>query len=63
MNTKKLNDLKLIKQKINATFQLLEELEQLAENVKINDDYLTEAMGNLEDWYWEIDDLEQELKD
>ena len=62
MNTKKLQDIKIIKNKINATFQLLEELEQLAEDLKINDNYLTESMGNLEDWYWEIEDIYEELK-
>lgn len=62
MNTKKLQDIKLIKNKINATFQLLEELEQLAEDLKIDDNYLTDAMGNLEDWYWEIEDIYEELQ-
>ena len=63
MTNKKLQDIKIIKNKINATFQLLEELEQLAEDLGINDEYLTDAMGNLEDYYWEIDDIEQELKE
>lgn len=62
MNTKKLQDIKIIKNKINATFQLLEELEQLAEDLKINDNYLMDTMDNLENYYWEIEDLEQELK-
>ena len=63
MNTKKLQDIKLIKNKINATFQLLEELEQMAEDLNIQDDYLTDAMGNLEDWYWEVEDIYEELKE
>lgn len=63
MNTKKLQDIKIIKNKINATFQLLEELEQLAEDLKINDNHLMDTMDNLENYYWEIDDIEQELKD
>lgn len=63
MNNKKQYDLKLIKQKINATFQLLEEMQQLAEDLKINNNYLMETMDDLENYYWEIDDLEQELKD
>lgn len=62
MNTKKLQDIKIIKSKINATFQLLEELEQLAEDLKINDNYLMETMDDLENYYWEIDDIEQEIK-
>ena len=63
MNTKKLQDIKLIKNKINATFQLLEELEQMAEDLKINDNYLMETMDELESFYWEIDDLEQDIQD
>ena len=63
MNTKKLQDIKIIKKKINATFQLLEELQQLAEDVNISDNYLMEAMDDLESYYWEIDDLEQEIKE
>lgn len=65
MNNKKIYDIKLIKNKINATFQLLEEIEQLTEDFKelnINDNYLMETMDDLENYYWEIDDLEQELK-
>lgn len=62
MNNKKIYDIKLIKSKLNATFQLLEELEQLAEDLNINDNYLMETMDDLENYYWEIDDLEQELK-
>lgn len=65
MNTKKLQDIKIIKSKINATFQLLEELEQLAEDFKelnINDKYLMETMDDLESFYWEIEDIEEELK-
>lgn len=63
MNNKKLQDIKIIKNKINATFQLLEELEQLAEELKINDNYLMETMDDLENYFWEIEDLEQEIKE
>ena len=66
MNNKKLQDIKIIKSKINATFQLLEEIEQLTEDFKdlnISDNYLMDTMDDLENYYWEIDDLEQELKD
>lgn len=63
MNTKKLQDIKIIKNKINATFQLLEEIEQLMEDLNISDNHLMETMDELENQYWEIDDLEQELKD
>ena len=62
MTTKKLQDIKIIKHKINATFQLLEELEQLAEDLKINDNYLMDTMDDLESFYWELEDIEQELK-
>lgn len=66
MNTKKLQDIKIIKNKINATFQLLEELEQLTEDFKelnINDNYLMETFDDLESFYWEIEDIEQEIKE
>ena len=63
MNTKKLQDIKIIKNKINATFQLLEELEQMAEDLNISDNYLMETMDNLENYYWEIDDLEQDIQE
>ena len=63
MNNKKIYDIKLIKQKINATFQLLEELEQLAEDLNISDNHLMDAMDDLENYYWEIDDIEQEIKE
>lgn len=57
MNTKKLQDIKIIKNKINATFQLLEELAQLAEDLNIQDNHLMETMDDLESFYWEIEDL------
>ena len=63
MNTKKLQDIKLIKNKINATFQLLEELQQLAEDLNINDNHLMETMDDLENYYWEIEDIYEELKE
>lgn len=62
MNTKKLQDIKLIKNKLNAALVLIEEVQNLAEDLKINDNYLVDAMDNLENQYWEIDDMEQELK-
>ena len=62
MNNKKIYDIKLIKSKINATFQLLEELEQLAEDLNISDNYLMETMDTLENYYWEIEDIYEELK-
>lgn len=63
MNNKKNYDIKLIKKKINATFQLLEEIEQLAEELNINDNHLMDAMDDLENYYWEIEDMEQEIKE
>ena len=63
MTNKKLQDIKLIKNKINATFQLLEELEQLAEDLNISDNYLTNAIDDLENYYWEIEDIYEEIKE
>lgn len=62
MNTKKLQDIKLIKNKLNAALVLIEEVQNLAEEWNIRDNYLVDAMDNLENQYWEIDDMEQELK-
>lgn len=63
MNNKKIYDIKLIKSKLNAALVLIEEIQNIAEDIKINDEYLTDAMGNLEDWYWEIEDIYEEIKE
>lgn len=62
MNNKKIYDIKLIKNKLNAALVLIEEVQNLAEEWNIRDNYLVDAMDNLENQYWEIDDMEQELK-
>lgn len=62
MNNKKLQDIKLIKNKLNAALVLIEEVQNLAEEWNINDNHLMDAMDELENQYWEIDDMEQELQ-
>lgn len=62
MNNKKIYDIKLIKQKLNAALVLIEEIQNLAEEWNINDNHLMDAMDELENQYWEIDDIEQELQ-
>lgn len=62
MNNKKIYDIKLIKNKLNAALVLIEEIQNLAEEWNINDNHLMDAMDELENQYWEIDDLEQENK-
>lgn len=63
MNNKKNYDIKLIKQKINATFQLLDEIQQLAEELNISDNHLVDVMDDLESLYWDIEDMEQDIQD
>lgn len=60
MNNKKIYDIKLIKQKLNAALVLIEEIQNLAEDVAINDNYLMDAMDELENYYWEIEDLQNQ---
>ena len=63
MNTKKLNDIKIIKNKLNSALVLIEEVQNLTEEWKeLNTRYLFGAMDDLESQYWEVEDLEQELK-
>lgn len=63
MNNKKIYDLKLIKQKLNAAMVLIEEIQNLTDEwEELNTKYLFGAMDDLENQYWEIDDLEQELQ-
>ena len=66
MNNKKIYDLKLIKNKLNAALVLIEEIQNLTdewEELNISDNHLMDTMDNLENYYWEIEDIEQELKD
>ena len=64
MTNKKLQDIKIIKNKLNAALVLIEEIQNLTDEwEELNTKYLFGAMDDLENQYWEIDDMEQELKE
>ena len=59
MNNKKIYDLKLIKQKLNAAMILIEEVQNLMEDFpEVETSHLSEALDNLENQYWEIEDIQ-----
>ena len=59
MNDKKIYDLKLIKQKLNAAMVLIEEVQNLAEDFpELETSHLMDALDNLENQYWEIEDIQ-----
>lgn len=61
MNNKKIYDLKLIKNKLNAAMVLIEEVQNLSEDLKdLNTSYLMDILEDLEVQYWEVDDLENQ---
>ena len=59
MNNKKIYDLKLIKQKLNATMVLIEEIQNLMEEFpEVETSHLSGALDDLENQYWEIEDIQ-----
>ena len=59
MNNKKIYDLKLIKQKLNAAMVLIEEIQNLAEDFpEVESSYLSSALDDLDKQYWEIEDIQ-----
>ena len=61
MNNKKQYDLKLIKLKLNAAMVLMEEVQNLAEDFpEVETSHLMDALDNLENQYWEIEDLQNQ---
>ena len=59
MNNKKIYDLKLIKSKINAAMVLIEEVQNLLEDFpEVETSHLVGALEDLENQYWEIEDLQ-----
>ena len=59
MNNKKIYDLKLIKQKLNAAMVLIEEIQNLAEDFpQVETSHLSEALDDLENQYYEIEDIQ-----
>ena len=59
MNNKKIYDLKLIKQKLNAAMVLIEEIQNLMEEFpQVETLDLVETLDNLENFYWDIEDIQ-----
>ena len=61
MNDKKIYDLKLIKTKLNAAMILIEEVQNLMEDFpEVESSHLSGALDDLEQQYYEIEDLQQD---
>ena len=59
MNNKKIYDLKLIKNKLNAAMVLIEEVQNLLEDFpEVESSHLSGALDDLENQYWEIEDIQ-----
>ena len=59
MNNKKIYDLKLIKQKLNAAMVLIEEVQNLAEDFpQVETSHLMDALDDLEQQYYKVEDVE-----
>ena len=59
MNNKKIYDLKLIKTKLNAAMVLIEEVQNLLEDFpQVETSYLMDALEDLEQQYYEIEDIQ-----
>ena len=59
MNNKKIYDLKLIKQKLNAAMVLIEEIQNLAEDFPgLDTESLLNALDELETQYWVVEELQ-----
>ena len=60
MNNKKIYDLKLIKNKLNAAMVLIEEVQNLMEDFpQVETSHLIDALDDLEAQYWEIEDIQE----
>ena len=59
MNNKKIYDLKLIKNKLNAAMILIEEIQNLMEDFpEVETSRLMGALDDLEQQYYEIEDIQ-----
>ena len=59
MNNKKIYDLKLIKQKLNAAMILIEEIQNLMEEFpEVETSHLSEAMDDLEQQFYEVQEIQ-----
>ena len=61
MNNKKIYDLKLIKQKLNAAMVLIEEVQNLMEEFpEVESSHLSGALEDLEQQYYEVEDIQNQ---
>ena len=59
MNNKKIYDLKLIKNKLNAAMILIEEIQNLLEDFpEVESSHLSGALDDLEQQYYEVQELQ-----
>ena len=59
MNNKRIYDIKLIKNKLNAAMVLVEEIENLLEDFpEVESSHLSGALDELEQQYYEIEDIQ-----
>ena len=59
MNNKKIYDIKLIKNKLNAAMVLIEEVQNLMEDFpEVESSYLSGALDELEQQYYEVQDIQ-----
>ena len=59
MNNKKIYDIKLIKDKLNAAMVLIEEVQNLMEDFpEVESSYLSGALDELEQQYYEVQDIQ-----
>ena len=59
MNNKKIYDLKLIKNKLNAAMVLMEEVQNLLEDFpQVETSHLSGALDELEQQYYEVEELQ-----
>ena len=60
MNNKKIYDLKLIKTKLNTAMVLIEEVQNLLEEFpEVETSYLMDALEDLEQQYYEVEELQE----
>ena len=60
MNNKKIYDLKLIKNKLNAAMVLIEEIQNLMQDFpEVETSHLMGALDDLEQQYYEVEELQE----
>ena len=61
MNNKKIYDIKLIKNKLNAAMVLIEEIQNLLEDFpEVESSHLMDALEDLEQQYYNLEDIQNQ---